>query len=227
MLDALVDILGLLNCRGTLAVEYMDELVDLINRHHELYVQLYPHTVKPKWHHMLHLPSQYRAMAKIISCFVTERKHRSLKRAALYVSRYLEHTSLNDLGTQQCEQILDGHSLFQREFLGHPSTVQILGQTLTRSRMAVLECGNIHGEDIIYVGGGELARVADFWQFECGVITAQCTAREHVASVAGYTYRDTASVIFVQSQKIIDAVAYRNLADGEFRVVLPYLARHR
>ena len=166
-------------------------------------------------------------MAKILSCFVTERKHRSLKRAALYVFRYLEHTSLNDLVTQQCEQILDGHSLFQREFLGHPSTVEILGLTLTTSRMAILECGNIHARDIIYVIGGTLARVADFWLSESGIITAQCTACVRVASVAGYTYRDTASVIFVQSHKIIDAVAYRNLAGGDFRVVLPYLARHR
>ena len=78
-----------------------------------------------------------------------------------------------------------------------------------------------------HVIGGTLARVADFWLSESGIITAQCTACVRVASVAGYTYRDTASVIFVQSHKIIDAVAYRNLAGGDFRVVLPYLARHR
>ena len=163
-------------------------------------------------------------MKKIISCFVTERKHRALKRAAMYVFRHLEHTSLADLVTQQCEQIIDGHSLFQREFLVHPSTVEILGQSLTRSRAAILECGNIHARDIIYVVGGQLARITDVWQSASGIITAQCTACE---LVEGYTYRDSESVLFVQSQTIIDAVAYRNKADGEFRVVLPFLARFR
>ena len=218
----LVDILGLLACGATRAVGYMDELEELIRKHHELYVRLYPQTVKPKWHHMLHLPQQYRAMGKILSCFVTERKHRSLKRAALYVFRYLEHTSLADLLTQQCEQIIDGHSLFQREFLVHPTTVDVFGMSLTRSSIAVLECGNIHARDIIYVKGGQLARITGFWQAESGVITAHCTACEHVE---GYKYRDSEAVVFVQSQTIIDAVAYRKLAGGEFRVVLPYLAR--
>ena len=220
----LVDILGLLSCGGSRAVQYMDVLEDLIHRHHELYVALYPQTVKPKWHHMLHLAQQYRSMEKIISCFVTERKHRSLKRAALYVFRHLEHTSLADLLTQQCEQIIDGHSLFQREFLVHPTTVEVFGTSLTRSSIAVLECGNIHARDVIYVDGGQLARITGFWRAESGVITAHCTACEHVG---GYKYRDSETVIFVKSQTIIDAVAYRKLLGGEFRVALPFLARYR
>ena len=218
----LVDILGLLTCGGTQAVQYMDLLVDLIAKHHKLYAELYPKTIKPKWHHMLHLPRQYAAMKKIISCFVTERKHRSLKRAALYVFRYLEHTSLADLVTQQCEQILDGHSLFQREFLVHPSTVEVAGESLTRSSAACLECGNIHARDIVYVKGGQLARITGFWQYETGLLTAQCTECEKVEE---HIYRDSASVVFVASHTIIDAVAYRNKDDGEFRVVLPFLAR--
>ena len=153
---------------------------------------------------------------------MTERKHRSLKRAALYVFRYLEHTSLADTATQQCEQILDVHSLSQREFLVHPSTVEILGLSLTRSSVAVLECGNIHARDIIYVKGGQLARITDLLQSASGTITAQCTACE---LVAGHKHRDSESVLFVQRQTIIHAVAYRNLADGEFRVALPFLAR--
>ena len=171
---------------------------------------------------MLHLPKQHRVMKRIISCFVTERKHRSLKRAALHVFRYLEHTSLADLVTQQCDQIIDGHSLFHREFLVHPSTVEISGLSLARSSVAVLECGSIHARDIIYVKGGQLARITDFWRSASGVITIQCTACE---LVDGYTYRDGNSVLFAQSQTSIDAIAYRNLADGEFRVALPCLDR--
>ena len=97
-------------------------------------------------------------------------------------------------------------------------------QSLTRSSIAVLECGNIHARDVIYVDGGQLARIAGFWRAESGVITAHCTACEHVG---GYKYRDSETVIFVKSESIIDAVAYRKLLGGEFRVVLPFLARYR
>ena len=218
----LVDILGFLTCGSTHAMQNIDLLVDSIAKHHKLYDELYPSTIKPKWHHMLHLPSQYAAMKKIISCFVTERKHRSLKRAALYVFRYLEHTSLADLVTQQCEQILDGRSLFQREFLVHPSTIEVRGQSIQRASAACLECGNIHARDIVYVKGGQLARVTGFWQYEAGLLTDQCTESEKVGE---HTYRDSAAVVFVASHTIIGAVAYRGKDDGELRVLLPFIAR--
>ena len=80
----------------------------------------------------------------------------------------------------------------------------------------------MHARDIIYVKGGQLARITDFWQSEPGIITAQCTACKLVAKD---TYRDSDSVLFVQNQTIIDGVAYRSLGDGEFRVLLPFLAR--
>ena len=131
---------------------------------------------------------------------------------------------MTDLLTQQCEQIIDGHSLFQREFLVRPSTVEILGQSLTRSSVAVLECGNIHTSDIIYVKGGQLARITGFWQSAYGVLPAHCSACERVEE---NVYRDSVAVSFVGSHTIIDAVAYRNKADGEFRVALPFLARFR
>ena len=219
----LVEIIGLLSCGGTQAVEHMDLLVKLIGKHHRLYMRLYPVT-KPKWHHMLHLPDQYRAMKKVISCFVTERKHRALKKCALHVFRHLEHTTLNSLVTQQCEQILDGHSLFQRAFLAHPSTVAIEGFSMTTSSSACLECGSLLARDILYIDGGSLARIVEFWQIGPDTIIAHCTRCE---LVRGSIYRDTDSRVFVQHDTIIDAVAYRILHDGTFRVILPFLARFR
>ena len=217
------EIIGLLSCGGTEAVKHMDLLTTLIGKHHRLYRRLYPVTM-PKWHHMLHLPDHYRNMKKVIACFVTERKHRALKAAALYVFRHIEHTSLLSLVSQQCELIIEGHSLFQREFLVNPSPVDIEGLGLSRSVGAVLECGGLHAGDIIYVAGRKLARITRFLRTKAGVIIAQCTACEFVA---GSTYRDGDSVIFVHSDTIIDAIAYRSLDDGKFRALLPFLARFR
>ena len=47
---------------------------------------------------------------------VTERKHRLVKSAALFVFRSLEHTTLAHILNDQCEQVIEGHSLFQKRF---------------------------------------------------------------------------------------------------------------
>ena len=55
-----------------------------IVEHAEAYVALYPECVKPKFHHALHLPEHIRFVGKLLSCWVTERKHRVVKAACLY-----------------------------------------------------------------------------------------------------------------------------------------------
>ena len=55
-----------------------------IVEHAEAYVALYPDYVKPKFHHALHLPEHIRFVGKLLSCWVTERKHRAVKAACLY-----------------------------------------------------------------------------------------------------------------------------------------------
>jgi len=66
----LVQILGLLSSGADYAVQHMPLLAKLIVDHHTLYVQLYPHLIKPKFHHILHLPELYMRLQKVISCFV-------------------------------------------------------------------------------------------------------------------------------------------------------------
>lgn len=218
----LADILGLLSSGASYAVQHLDLLASYIQRHHELFVGLYPASaVKPKWHHMLHLPSLYRRLRKVISCFVTERKHKAVKGAALYVFRHLEHTVLADILNQQCEQILDGHSLFQRQFLAHPKTIDVFGHRLNRSSEAVLECGHIYTGDVIYVVGGVVARIMCFWQL-AEHITAQCHVCEKVDECE---YRDGTNVSFVSTDSILDAMSYRPRPDGSFMVLLPFAAR--
>lgn len=56
---------------------------------------------------------------------VTERKHRLVKAAALFVFRSLEHTTLAHILNAQCEQVIEGHSLFQKRFLVRPSHLDI------------------------------------------------------------------------------------------------------
>lgn len=219
----LVDIVGLLKSGADFAVQHLELLAKLIAEHHELYLRIYPgRAVKPKWHHLLHLPETYELLKKVISCFVTERKHKSIKRASLFVFRHLEHTCLASIINEQCEQVLNGHSLFQRSFLVNPSLIEVSPTvSLNRSSRAVLDCGELAFDDIIVDTEDSISRVVCFWQQETTIV-AQCTTCETVG--AGHVFRHTGSTCFIAGGSIIDAVSYRPLPDGSFRVCLPFRA---
>ena len=223
----LVSILGFLSYHSEITDALADELADLIRQHHDLYLQCYgTRGIKPKWHHLLHLPGQIRRLGKVISCFAAERKHRSAKRAALHVFRHLEHTTLADMLNQQCEQILDGHNLFKRRFLAHRLDVEAMGQTFARSTEAVLECGHLHSDDVIYCVDGVVARVRCFWQLaddDDAPLVAQCTLCDKLSAIL---YRDSETVSFIESDSIVDAMTYKPRDDGVIRVILPYIAQY-
>ena len=69
------------------AVPYVGMLRRLINQHAEDFARLYPKHRKPKWHHLFHIADGIEFLNKLLSCFVTERKHRMAKRAALHIFR--------------------------------------------------------------------------------------------------------------------------------------------
>ena len=65
--------------------------------HHTLYRKLYREFIKPKFHHLLHLEENIDQIGFLLSCFVTERKHRSVKRAGLWTFSKYEHTLIADI----------------------------------------------------------------------------------------------------------------------------------
>ena len=60
-------------------VEYLEKLVD---EYGELFITLYDRA-KVKFHHMYHLHETIRRFNRCLSCFVTERRHRQVKKAAV------------------------------------------------------------------------------------------------------------------------------------------------
>ena len=57
-------------------------------------VCLHPQTVTPKFHMLCHIVADVCGTGKLLSCFVTGRKHRITKRAALHMFRHIELTVL-------------------------------------------------------------------------------------------------------------------------------------
>lgn len=149
-------ILEILSAGPTLAYRCRDLLRATILEHHRLYADLYPDGIKPKWHHMIHLPEGLSQVGANLSCFAMERKHRVTKAAALTVFRHFEHTVLSDLAHWQLEGFLD-ESSYSVASLIHPQP--IADSSLARSTRARLPIGETHVGDMCWTLDGRVARV--------------------------------------------------------------------
>ena len=104
-----------------------------------------------------------RRLGKLLSCFVTERKHQSVKDAALHVFRHMEHTVVLDVVNLQCQQISREADLFKARFLVNARTVYFGDTRFYSAKSAVLEIGHIQADDIVYCSSGVAGRVCGFW----------------------------------------------------------------
>jgi hypothetical protein len=96
-LTSLFHIIGILRMGPEDAMPHVDSLRTLIAKHVKEFCELYGEYCKPKMHHMFHIPDGMESLGKLLSCFVTERKHKMIKAAALHVFRHFEHTVLTDV----------------------------------------------------------------------------------------------------------------------------------
>ena len=62
--------------------------------------------------------------------------------------RFMEHTVLVDVVNQMCEQMSNGHDIFQNMLLVEPRECKDQTDVLT-SKRAILECGAVRSGDII------------------------------------------------------------------------------
>ena len=56
-------------------------------------------------------------LGRLLACFVTERKHKTVMKFALATWRWFEHTTLLDVLHQQCESLSTNEDIFGAEFL--------------------------------------------------------------------------------------------------------------
>ena len=201
------------------AVEHSALLQRLIGRYIELFVKLYPKSAMPKLHQLMHLTDNIAYLRKLLSCFVTERKHRTTKRAALFVFRHIDNTVIKDMVNRMCDSVVHNKNcLFTPEFLVSPKQVQ-LGEhnVLQRAKQALLKCGQIRENDLVYLTTGIVAKVKCFWQhidqtYLCAQVQAYCNV--------GYRrWDETDEIIIVDSDNIIDSVIWSK--SGSFVYVIP------
>ena len=85
-------ICGLMKVGPSRSMQHVNKLEELIQAYHAAFGRLF-RSFKPKIHHLHHVIDSMRWVGKLLSCFVTERKHRSVKDAALHVFRHRTHSA--------------------------------------------------------------------------------------------------------------------------------------
>ena len=80
----LYHIIGILRMGPEDAMRHTETLRILMQTYVEAIVALYGSYVKPKIHHMFHIVDAMEWTGKLLCCFVTERKHREIKAAAIF-----------------------------------------------------------------------------------------------------------------------------------------------
>lgn len=146
-IELLHHICGIMATGTDKPMAYVDHLREMCLQLHKLYGELST-SFKPKIHHMHHIFDSMVWLGKLLSCFVTERKHRQVKDAALHVYRHMEHTVLVDIVNKCCDQIASGHDVFEKRFLVNPRECKLQPEYLTSTR-AVLECGPVRNGDVL------------------------------------------------------------------------------
>ena len=125
-------------------------LTGLIDEYAEPYAKLYDFAIKVKFHHMLHLPDNWLSLGWILSCFVTERKHKDLKLASLHVYRGVEHTTTTNFLNWYMQEAISGRLRFKCNYLINPRVMSLPAG-----------CSHAHAAEPIYTAGS--------MQTQCGL----------------------------------------------------------
>ena len=104
--ELLCRIVGILQ-QGDVACRKAPVLADLVHAHAALYAELYKDLVRPKCHYLLHLASQLQHLQVNVRCFVTERKHREVKRLAATTFSHFEASLCANHLNEQIEKLTD------------------------------------------------------------------------------------------------------------------------
>lgn len=220
----LASIIGLLQ-RVDLPVSQVEALKTLVDEYAVLYNQLYGRA-KAKYHDLFHIHEAIHTFNRVLSCFVTERRHRQTKKAALHVFRFLEQAVLKDMVNRMYETFVGDSSLFKPMFPVYPKVATVCGCEMLCSLKAVLHCGLIAVNDIIYAttpaGATIVGRVRRFWEYNGSIFV--CVLSLSQSGVGRELWSEQRSVtLFLPALLIVDAVAWRRTAEGDVRIVPPYV----
>ena len=207
-------------CLGpTRSVRHIDLVRESVIEHNRLFARLYPSGVKPKFHQMFHIAENMSTLGVLLSCFPMERKHRSVKSAALHVFRNFEHTVLSDLVNEQLTIMAD-QSLYEAMLLVTPRIIHSgKDGELLRSTVAHFPCGDVHAGDFVLLASGAVAYVLFFWSSLPSNIVMQVEPCHRVSDTLWS--RAGALPSFVDVDQLVAPLVWAEQRPNVVRVCLP------
>jgi hypothetical protein len=223
LLNLLAGALSLGPERAMAHILYIDELISSWG---VAYERLYPGcAVKPKFHHIvIHLARDALRIGKLLSCFVTERKHRATKRSALYTFRGIDNAVCKDMLNKQIYAMRTRSSmLFCRAYLSKHTDVVFNGIRFATSKHAVLPTGGLHEKDVVYLCDDRVGIVRKFWYnySSDAIVVVMQLLRRVDENIFDTSYN---SEIVVDACMVADATMWFDVAPGQIHVIKPVRA---
>ena len=153
-------IMDLVSLGSESAVPFVDELEATIAAHNAMFLELYGDVIKPKFHFLYHIVDHIRSIGRLLNCFVTERKHRSVKTLCAHIFNNFEKTLTRDVLVGLVDK-MTSEDLFHREHLLNPRPVDLdtlnafrkvypgLPEALHTSTRATLPVGIVSKGDLV------------------------------------------------------------------------------
>ena len=198
----LYKILSILQCTYVLTAEKYAELRRAVDEHHQLFKRLYPNHIKVKFHHLLHLPEDLQHLGLVLSCFVTERKHRDWKRTSIWAFRHVEHQSTFDFVNYCVQEFVSGRFSFKPMYLVNPEQL-VDAWSVSWQAITLAEC--VHRGDVVVVisreGEHRVGECLRFWQRGDDLfIEVLCYRR--ISRVLGEHSTDTSNIGFFRASSV-------------------------
>ena len=219
----LYHILGIFRLGPEDAMDHIDTLNTLLREHLDKVVKLYDEHVKPKGHHAFHIVDGMLWLGKLLSCFVTERKHKEVKSAAVHIFRHIEHTVLTDLVNKTFEQLSRGDDIYMQSFLVRPRCVRVADSNLRRSNVAVLRLGRVSAGDVTMNSNGDVGMVTAMWQGIPASSTIYAEVEEYPTINDDLRFRSVtrSTQQFWDASTLIDTIIWVEESPGIIRIAIP------
>jgi len=172
---------------------------------------------------LLHLPDDLNELGVVVSCFVTERKHRDWKRFSLYAFRNTELSSTIDFVNYSIQEFVSGRFKFTESFLIEAEKVHIEGRSYDVAWKASVPAGEVHRNDVVVVVKGASIKVGKVLQF-VGDHDVICAKVEFYTKVRGSSneYRtDRSTIEYVPCTALRTKCAWATMRPRVVLVLVP------
>lgn len=205
------------------AMQHMDRIEMIIGDHNKAFVQAYNELglVRPKFHQLFHVPGLARKVGKLLSCFVTERKHRSLKQTSASLFRFYEKALTSDVLNRLVAAYTDETGNLLREtYLVTPiHRVSPDGRRFESANALVGPCGQIHKEDLILLNdASSLGVVKSIFSMGSDLVLKVCL---YEPTEARDRWLIGGRIVFAEVDSIDCAVAWTLAKAGVVKIILP------